>query len=44
MAYAFKPIRNYVPYDAEDVVLSEDINIVDTDRLNNTEWCRLLDK
>ena len=43
MAYAFESICNYVPavvpYDAEDVVLLEDINIVDTDTLNNTEWC-----
>ena len=43
MAYAFEPICNYVPevvpYDAKDLVLSEDINMVDTDKLISTAWC-----
>ena len=39
--YAYEPRRNYVPAVVpDDVVVSEDTNIVDgSDRLNNTECC-----
>ena len=44
MAYALELIHIYVPagpqsHMMQNVFLSEDLNIVNTDKLNNTEWC-----